>query len=361
MNPTFAAVTATGATLGGNVTADGGAAVTERGVVYALASANGELVIGGAGVLKVTARAGAGVFSVAVANLANASAYRFRAYAINVAGTSYSSAGTFTTLAAVPTLAVPTAASITATGATLGGNVTADGGAAVTERGVVYSLTRSNPNPAIGGAGVTKLPAGAGAGVFGVNATGLVKASDYTFKAYAINRVGTSYSAAGTFKTLAVVPGGGATTLSLTGKPGDPTREGGTPADDDVAFPSPHGDGLTHLEKHAFGLDPSQPAHGELRISGDRITAPGKPTLAMVSASGAPSLRARFVRRKGHGTGGITYTVQFSQDMALWLAAETEPVAVASDDVFEVVEVAFPSGMEGGVMGFFRVNVARAR
>ena len=158
-----------------------------------------------------------------------------------------------------------------------------------------------------------------------------------------------------------MVPGGGATTLSLTGKPGDPTREGGTPADDDVAFPSPHGDGLTHLEKHAFGLDPSQPAHGELRISGDRITAPGKPTLAMVSASGAPSLRARFVRRKGHGTGGITYTVQFSQDMALWLAAETEPVAVASDDVFEVVEVAFPSGMEGGVMGFFRVNVARAR
>ncbi|MGE0932685.1 hypothetical protein, partial [Peijinzhouia sedimentorum] len=43
-----------------------------------------------------------------------------------------------------PTVTTSAASNITATGAMLSGNVTADGGAAITERGFVYSLTSSD-------------------------------------------------------------------------------------------------------------------------------------------------------------------------------------------------------------------------
>jgi len=98
--PTSAAVTATTATLGGNVTADGGATITERGVVYAATATNSDPLIGGLGVVKVTTTGTTGVFTVPVSLLAAGTgySYSYRAYAINSQGTSYSSAATFTTL-----------------------------------------------------------------------------------------------------------------------------------------------------------------------------------------------------------------------------------------------------------------------
>ena len=53
-----------------------------------------------------------------------------------------------------PTVVTNEVSTVTTTSATLSGNVTSDGGAAVTERGFVYG---GNANPAIGGAGVTKV------------------------------------------------------------------------------------------------------------------------------------------------------------------------------------------------------------
>ncbi|NDB19081.1 MAG: cadherin repeat domain-containing protein, partial [Actinobacteria bacterium] len=101
---------------------------------------------------------------------------------------------------ALPTVTTPTSASVTATGATLGGNVSADGGATVIERGVVYSLTSANADPVIGGTGVTRVAAdAAGTGVFTKAITGLTAAVGYSFKAYAINSEGTSYSPVATF------------------------------------------------------------------------------------------------------------------------------------------------------------------
>jgi hypothetical protein len=55
-----------------------------------------------------------------------------------------------------PSVESPATSSITATGATLGGKVTADGGATISERGVIYSATATNNEPLIGGIGVTK-------------------------------------------------------------------------------------------------------------------------------------------------------------------------------------------------------------
>lgn len=108
---------------------------------------------------------------------------------------------TVTHAAIAPTVVSPTSASITTTGATLGGTVSSDGGATITERGVVYALTSANADPLIGGTGVTKVTAAGTTGLFTEAVTGLTLGSDYTFKAYATNSVGTTYTAATTFTT----------------------------------------------------------------------------------------------------------------------------------------------------------------
>jgi len=103
--------------------------------------------------------------------------------------------------AAFPTITTPTATDITGTEATLGGNVTNEGGASVTERGVVYSINSANSNPIIDGSGVTKATTSGTTGVFTVDVTGLTAATTYAFKAFATSAAGTAYTAVGRFTT----------------------------------------------------------------------------------------------------------------------------------------------------------------
>src|SRR5438105_15870588 len=77
----------------------------------------------------------------------------------------------------------------------LGANLTATGGATITARGVVYSLTSTNANPQIGGTGVTNVvDASTATGVFTENISGLTAGSGYSFVAYATNSAGTTYT-----------------------------------------------------------------------------------------------------------------------------------------------------------------------
>ncbi|MES2239547.1 MAG: T9SS type A sorting domain-containing protein [Bacteroidota bacterium] len=78
---------------------------------------------------------------------------------------------------------------ISTTTAVAGGNITSDGGQAVTQRGVVYS--NSNSSPTITDAKV--VAATAGSGSFSVTLTGLSSATFYYARAYAINSGGISY------------------------------------------------------------------------------------------------------------------------------------------------------------------------
>ena len=96
-----------------------------------------------------------------------------------------------------PVVTTPTISGIANTSAVLGGNVTSDGGPTITERGVLYALTSVNPNPQLGGTGVTKATASGTTGVFTVNASGLTQGSVYSFVAYATNGSGTTYSPLG--------------------------------------------------------------------------------------------------------------------------------------------------------------------
>jgi hypothetical protein len=101
----------------------------------------------------------------------------------------------------LPTVTTAAPSGITATTATSGGSVTADGGATVTARGVCWS-TSANPTITDG----TTLD-GTGAGVFTSSITGLTPGTTYHVRAYATNSVGTAYGQDLTFTTTAATGG----------------------------------------------------------------------------------------------------------------------------------------------------------
>ncbi|WP_199140791.1 MBG domain-containing protein [Pedobacter sp. ASV12] len=105
--------------------------------------------------------------------------------------------GVVTGTEVAPTVSSAAASAITSNTATLGGNVTADGGASVTERGIVWSTT-TNPTTAN-----NKVIMGSGTGTFNGNVSALPFSTTIYFKAYAINSQGTSYGSQLSFTTLA--------------------------------------------------------------------------------------------------------------------------------------------------------------
>jgi hypothetical protein len=307
--PTASLTSATGATLGAEVTSDGGVGITERGFVYSATAINANPLIDGTGVSRVRVAGTTGVFSTPVTGLDQGVGYSFRAYATNSRGTAYTSVAAFSTVLSsnadlsflvpgtgalspifasgtttyggvstaaafitftptraqanatieirvnglefavvnsgtpsaplplnpgtnavdvrvtaqdgttqktyniavtraaaatviTPTVTDPTVALRTPTGATLGADVTSDGNAAIIERGIVYSVAAINPDPLIGGLGVTKAEVPGTLGPFTLAVTGLSQLAGYNFKAYAINSQGVSYSALGAFSTV---------------------------------------------------------------------------------------------------------------------------------------------------------------
>ena len=99
-----------------------------------------------------------------------------------------------------PTVTTQAVTDIDLTTATGNGNVTADGGAAVTERGVCIGA-RANPTTA-----GTHVSTSGTTGAFTVAFTGLSVSTHYHVRAYAINSEGTSYGADVEFDTAGPPP-----------------------------------------------------------------------------------------------------------------------------------------------------------
>ncbi len=96
----------------------------------------------------------------------------------------------------LPTIATDSISAITQTSASSGGNITDDGGASVTVRGVCWS-TSQNPTTAD-----NKTTNGSGIGSFTSSLTGLTANTTYYLRAYATNGYGTGYGSAILFKTI---------------------------------------------------------------------------------------------------------------------------------------------------------------
>ncbi|MBQ0016895.1 MAG: hypothetical protein KBT04_07930, partial [Bacteroidales bacterium] len=97
--------------------------------------------------------------------------------------------------AVLPSLTTTAVSDITATGAVSGGNITSDGGAAVTARGVCWGTSST---PTISSC-LGKTTDGTGTGSFSSTITGLTAGTTYYVRAYATNSVGTAYGTAVSF------------------------------------------------------------------------------------------------------------------------------------------------------------------
>ena len=183
-------VSYTSASVSGNVTDDGNAEVTERGIVYSKIQ-NPTISDD-----KIRNGSGTGSFTCNLTDLQDGVTYYVRAYATNLKGTAYGEEKSFTTKTiTLPTVSTSAANDISSTSAAVGGNVSNDGGATVTERGIVYS-TSQNPNISN-----TKIKSGYGMGSFACHLTDLQDNMTYYVRAYAINSKGVAYGEQILFKT----------------------------------------------------------------------------------------------------------------------------------------------------------------
>ena len=180
----------TSATVGGNVTSDGAGTVSERGVCYSTSAnptTSDNVEKSGSGV---------GNYTVDLYGLSDGTTYYVRAYAINEKGISYGEEKSFTTLQyGKPTVLTSSVSDVSYVSAIVNCEVTADGGATITERGVCYS-TSSNPTTD----DLTKTSYGR-TGTYNVKLSGLASGETYYVRAYAINSEGTSYGKVLSFKT----------------------------------------------------------------------------------------------------------------------------------------------------------------
>jgi len=187
---TIGNITRTSATSGGSVTDDGGSTVTARGVCWSTAqyptTGNSRTIDGG----------GTGVFTSQITGLTCGLTYYVRAYATNASGTGYGAQRLMTTVGcASPAVLTNSISNVTQTTADYAGNVTDDGGAVVTERGICWS-TGSNPD-----IHDNRLADGSGTGSFSGTITGLEPNTTYYARAYAINSAGTGYGGSLIFTT----------------------------------------------------------------------------------------------------------------------------------------------------------------
>ncbi|WP_395804394.1 fibronectin type III domain-containing protein [Daejeonella sp.] len=173
-----------GAQSGGDITSDGGSAITARGVVWdtkpnptiALSTKTNDI------------GTGLGAYMSNITGLTANTLYYVRSYATNSAGTGYGNELTFNAIL-VPTLTTTEITNITPSDAESGGTISSNGGTNIfSVKGVVWS-TNSNPNIGLS----TKTNDGSGAGAFKSSIKGLKANTKYYVRAYATNIAGTGY------------------------------------------------------------------------------------------------------------------------------------------------------------------------
>ena len=140
-----------------------------------------------------------GAYTSELKNLVPGKTYYTRAYAKIKDEVIYGDTIKFTTMGP-PILTTTAATTITSSSATIGGNVFADGGAPVTDRGVYWRAYNNTDTTWI------KFQMGEGIGLFSNSLSGLSPNTLYYFKAYATNSVSTTFGAKLSFTTILGAP-----------------------------------------------------------------------------------------------------------------------------------------------------------
>lgn len=190
------------ARLSGTVTGGGSHAISERGVVW------------GTGQNPTTDQAKASLsgnvtefpsgFTVEARNLSPNTTYHYRAYVIANGVTSYGADKTFATGASLPVVVTNDAANLTQTSAVLNGSVNSGGSYAISEIGMVWSSTQTNPavdnSTKASQGGTNTFPY-----AYNFTAGNLSPNTTYYYRAYVISNGIAYYGAARSFRTASVV------------------------------------------------------------------------------------------------------------------------------------------------------------
>ena len=179
---------------GGAIASDGGSAIIQRGVCWSTSPnptlANNFSIDG----------SGTGSFGSNLFPLQSSTSYYVRAYAVNADGTAYGNQLTFTTASpstsgSLATVSTANVVYIDGEMASCGGNITADGGLAVTARGICWAI---GITPTINNSITID---GAGGGSYSSTLTNLFPNTSYFVRAYATNDAGTAYGITYSFTT----------------------------------------------------------------------------------------------------------------------------------------------------------------
>ena len=140
-------------------------------------------------------------FTTQLTGLTNGKLYYVRAFATNSVGTGYGNSESFTTTAIIaPTLNTVIISTPTTDEAKISCTLLSNGNGTVTERGFCWSTSVRNPQLGAFGCESIKMTGTE----FVHELTGLKSGTPYYVTAYAINEVGTGYSEAGSFTTVAI-------------------------------------------------------------------------------------------------------------------------------------------------------------
>jgi len=187
-------ISSTSVICGGVVTSDGGSPLSTRGLVWDI-SPYPTISLS----TKTVNISLLDSFVNSIAGLSSGTTYYVRAYATNINGTAYGNQIVFNTIS-LPTISTSSLSSVTSNSALGGGNITNDGGSAITARGVCWN-TVSNPTISLS----TKSVDGNSVGNFSSSITNLTSNTTYYIRAYATNALGTVYGDEKQFTTIPLI------------------------------------------------------------------------------------------------------------------------------------------------------------
>lgn len=197
---TPANISSESADVSGDIIDDYGNQITEKGFVWTdgMSSPTIENVGGN----RRTAGTGTGSFSATIIDLAPATEYKIRAYAISSAGTSYGNEVKFTTSTSIPIIRTEAVSDekITENTSEIVGNILHTGGADILERGFYWGKTA---NPIDTG---KKQVVDLNKNIFTLALKGLDSKTNYYFVAYARNSKGIAYGDELSFTTKTKCP-----------------------------------------------------------------------------------------------------------------------------------------------------------